>query len=281
MSIDFKKLNSEQKKKLQRIAQVVDGGNISIVEYLFQIEEQLPTIINLLNKVKGDKGDNYVLTDFDKAEIAKKIKAIPGDPGENYILTPADKIEIAKKIKPTVIDRVIEKHTEIIVKEVPVITETIIKEPIPLHTSPQEVRDLLEILTGDERLDASAIKNFEIAIKAYLQLNPPNGPMLHPVALGNLPDVNTVGATIGQVLAFNGIYWAPVNQGSGGSGYQAPLTGGLTGTNTWTTAPNVLVIDGVPRQKVQTDGTIMWIGTTTTILTVNCPKPTFDIFSPS
>ncbi len=65
---------------------------------------------------------------------------------------------------------------------------------------------------------------------------------------------------------------------SGGSGYQAPLSGGLTGTNTWTTAPNVLVIDGVPRQKVQTDGTIMWTGSTTTVLT-NAPLPTFDIFS--
>ena len=64
---------------------------------------------------------------------------------------------------------------------------------------------------------------------------------------------------------------------SGGTGYQAPLSGGLTGTNTWTTAPNVLIIDGVPRQKVQTDGTIMWTGTTTTVLT-NAPLPVFDIF---
>lgn len=69
-----------------------------------------------------------------------------------------------------------------------------------------------------------------------------------------------------------------VTGGSGGSGYQAPLTGGLTGTNTWSTAPNVLVIDGVPRQKVQTDGTVMWTGTTTTVLT-GAPLPTFDIFS--
>lgn len=64
--------------------------------------------------------------------------------------------------------------------------------------------------------------------------------------------------------------------GSGGSGYQAPLTGGLTGTNTWTNAPNVIVVDGVPKQQTQTDGTINWTGTTTTVLTVN---PTFDVFA--
>ncbi len=66
--------------------------------------------------------------------------------------------------------------------------------------------------------------------------------------------------------------------GSGGSGFQQPITGGLTGTNTWLTAPNVLVIDGVPRQQTQTDGTVNWIGTTTTILT-GAPLPTFDIFA--
>ena len=65
---------------------------------------------------------------------------------------------------------------------------------------------------------------------------------------------------------------------AGGSGYQAPLSGGFTGTNTWTTAPKVLVIDGVSYQKVQTDGTVMWTGTTTTVLT-NAPLPTFDIFA--
>lgn len=63
---------------------------------------------------------------------------------------------------------------------------------------------------------------------------------------------------------------------SGGSGYQTPLTGGLTGTNTWTTAPSVIVVDGVPMQKTRTDGTTNWTGTTTTVLTV---APSYDIFA--
>lgn len=62
---------------------------------------------------------------------------------------------------------------------------------------------------------------------------------------------------------------------SGGSGYQAPLSGGLTGTNTWTTAPNAIAVDGAVKQKVSTDGTVNWTGTTTTTLTV---QPTFDVF---
>lgn len=64
--------------------------------------------------------------------------------------------------------------------------------------------------------------------------------------------------------------------GGGGLGYQAPLTGGITGTNTWTTAPNVIVVDGVSKQKTSTDGTVNWTGTTTTVLSVT---PTFDVFA--
>ena len=79
---------------------------------------------------------------------------------------------------------------------------------------------------------------------------------------------------------FTGTFDIVGGSSSGGSTFQQPLTGGLTGTNTWTTAPNVLVIDGVPRQKVQTDGTVMWTGSTTTVLT-GAPLPTYDIFSPA
>lgn len=71
-----------------------------------------------------------------------------------------------------------------------------------------------------------------------------------------------------------------VSATGGSTGFQQPLTGGLTGTNTWTTAPNVLVIDGKVVQKVQSDGTVMWTGTTTTVLT-GAPLPIFDIFSSS
>lgn len=64
--------------------------------------------------------------------------------------------------------------------------------------------------------------------------------------------------------------------GGSGSGYQAPLTGGLTGTNTWTTAPNIIVVDqGRAMQKTNTDGSANWTGTTTTVLTI---KPIFDVY---
>lgn len=67
--------------------------------------------------------------------------------------------------------------------------------------------------------------------------------------------------------------------GSGSGGYQATLTGAVNGVNptfSFTNAPNVVVVDGVPRQKVQSDGTINWSGTTTITLSI---APTFDVFA--
>ena len=97
----------------------------------------------------------------------------------------------------------------------------------------------------------------------------------------HVPVLAAVSSSDGQSVV---LLWAdPVTHrllvtstGGSGSGYQVPLTGGLTGTNTWTTAPNVIVVDGVPKQQTSTDGTVNWTGTTTTVLTV---IPTFDIYS--
>ncbi len=64
------------------------------------------------------------------------------------------------------------------------------------------------------------------------------------------------------------------------SGYQNPTVGVVNGVNqvyTWATAPSVIVVDqGRPMQKVSSDGTVNWTGTTTTTLAI---APNFDIFA--
>ncbi len=70
-----------------------------------------------------------------------------------------------------------------------------------------------------------------------------------------------------------------ISSTSSSTGFQQPSSGvvnGVNGTFVWTTAPNVIVVDGVPRQKTQSDGHANWSGTTTTVLEV---PPNFDIFS--
>lgn len=63
-------------------------------------------------------------------------------------------------------------------------------------------------------------------------------------------------------------------------GFQQPTSGTVKGdgsqrTFVWATAPNAIAVDGAVIQKVSSDGTVNWTGTTTTILTIG---PTFDIF---
>jgi hypothetical protein len=87
----------------------------------------------------------------------------------------------------------------------------------------------------------------------------------------------------GQAIAKTGANtFANVStSGTGGSGYQAPLTGNVDGINqtfTWATAPNVIVQDnaGTPLQKVEQGGQINWTGTTTTVMTI---PPNTSIFA--
>lgn len=67
--------------------------------------------------------------------------------------------------------------------------------------------------------------------------------------------------------------------GGSSSTFQIPLSGIVDGVNTtftWATAPNVIVRDGAPMKKTQTNGESNWTGTTTTGLT---QAPNKDLFA--
>lgn len=153
-----------------------------------------------------------------------------------------------------------------------------------LLDTPDDIRNKLELFIGrpeEEKLKIEVIGNLREELDSIAKRIVEYGRRVIATSttLWHLSDVNLAGLATNQSIKWDGTQWIPYTpSGSGGSGYQAPLSGGLTGTNTWTTAPNVLVIDGVPRQKTQTDGTVNWTGTTTTVLT-GAPLPTFDIFS--
>ena len=211
----MQQLTPKQKRDLLRLGEIADNGASGIVRVISKLEDDMDAEIGSLKEEIGGDIEKVAKRASEALAVAKetaKQEGKPGDPGEkgengdDYILTEEDKNDIARKIRVPVVEKIIEKRTETIIREQPIVTEKQI--PIALHTSPQEVRDLLELLLDDERLDARAIKNLEEAIRAYLTLNPQN-PMLHPVALGNLPDVDVAGAATDQVLAWNGTYWHP------------------------------------------------------------------------
>jgi len=149
---------------------------------------------------------------------------------------------------------------------------------------PDEIRNKLELLQGDERLDKSAIRGLDewIAKNTETRKSIP-GWGAHPLKIesnGTVIDkvariINFTGATVTR--SADGIVTVAF---SGGGGYQAPTSGIVDGSNTifvFATAPSVIIVDGGrAMRKVSSDDSINWTGTTSITLSI---APTFDIFS--
>lgn len=201
---------------------------------------------------KGEKGD--------KGDMG--FRGEKGDAGDSVLLEDIEAIVLPLIPEPTVIPELAPKD---------------LIEKINKAKTAKIKRERVEGFDEIEGLAKSANRNVQNFIslggnrQTKLQLNGVQ------VATG-ADTLNFVGGTLTPVGDGTTVSYTPPSSGGGGSGYQAPLSGGLTGTNTWSTAPNVLVIDGTSKQKTQTDGTVNWTGTTTTVLT-GAQFPTFDIFA--
>lgn len=252
----------------------------------------------LQKKLKGEKGDkpskkeilevvepliNESLSDerLEAAIIPLLPDPVPGLPGKSVEI--ADLIPVIESLIPEAKDgrtpskeELVELFTPLIpkYKEVSLDTPKEVVEKINKSRGEKIKRSRVEGLDEVEsiaRTSQRQVQNF-ISLggnrQTKLQLN---GVM---VATG-ADTLNFVGGTLVPTGDGTTVTYTPSS--SGGGGFQAPLSGGLTGTNTWTTAPNVIVVDGGrAMQKVSTDGTVNWTGTTTTILIIN---PNFDVFA--
>jgi glycerol-3-phosphate cytidylyltransferase-like family protein len=132
------------------------------------IDDNMANIKDIIDNIKLQKGE--------RGEDGKDgTNGRDGKDGDNYVLTSKDKKEIAKSIEVPVVEKVIER-TEVI-KELPMVTEVIekidetatvekIERDIPKLG--ERIRDGLELLQDEDRLDASAIKNLEKIIRKII-----------------------------------------------------------------------------------------------------------------
>ena len=125
---------------------------------LEQALEAIRLIAETTKKLQGEKGDtptNQELTALINPLIPEPI------PGKDYVLTPEDKKEIAQFIKVPIAEKIIEKIE--VIKEQPIVTNEI--KEVAKYQIPEQVRDSLETLTGENRLDKSAIRGLTEEIK--------------------------------------------------------------------------------------------------------------------
>lgn len=159
----------------------------------------------------------------------------------------------------------------------------------PFILQPTDIRDSLESLQGDERLDIDSVKGWEKVIadlkasgKSVRLVGGTNGIIVYngSTKLGIVKYINFTGSGVSASLV-NGLLTLTFSgSGGGGSGFQAPTSGVIDGVNkvfVWATAPNSITVDGGrSMQKVSSDSTTNWSGMTITTLAI---APNFDIFS--
>lgn len=110
---------------------------------------------------KGDKGDDgKTPTDEELVALIEPLipEPIKGEDGQDYILTEEDKKEIAQSIEVPIVEKIIEK-TEVI-RETPITidkTKTVVKEVAKYETA-KELAKKLNTLTKE--IDFKVIKNF-------------------------------------------------------------------------------------------------------------------------
>lgn len=209
-----------------------------------------------LQKIKGEPGNPGLSPEIDIVEITERVinllpdqpdfpKAIPGQPGKDG--SPDTPKVIIEKINKSRGEKIKRSRVEGL-DEVEGIA----------RGAARQVQNVISLGGSRQTIIQS---NGQTISTGATTLNFINGTLAVPT--GN------DGSTIN--------YTAPSS--GGGSGFQAISSGSVNGSNTvftWATAPNAIVVDnGRIMQKVSSDGTINWTGTTTTTLAI---APTFDIF---
>ena len=179
-------LTPKQLKNLERLAKVVDEGNVGVLENLLETEEKVEEALQKFEEKsskleeKFEKAVEEVKASVpDMKDILEQVKGYtpvkgkdyfdgePGKPGENYVLTAKDKKEIAKSITVPVVEKVIEKTNTVTVKEQPIVTEIVkevavfdrqmMEEAVPVMG--ERIRDSLELLPDGEKLKIDAIQD--------------------------------------------------------------------------------------------------------------------------
>lgn len=199
----------------ERIAKPIIMSNIDmkkeIVSAVKELKDSYPKNpfdgISMLKGEKGEKGEKGDKGDMPSEEDVKRIlvpfipSPIPGKDGKDYVLTDKDKKSIANSIRVPVVEKVIET----IIEKQPIVTNEI--KEVALSDEPETIKEKLESLEGDDRLDAKAIKNLP---KVSF-----GGGGIHDIK--DAGDVLIGMPTNGQILSFDSAIgkWKPVSAGSG------------------------------------------------------------------
>jgi len=263
-------LTQEQQKKLKKVAKLVDfqsKGATALLEYLFELDDkysedipELGELIEELQKAKPDRDEVKEMVseilEGSKPDYEEIAKLVVVEHGKDYVLTEQDKIEIASKIEAPVVDKVIEKTTETIIREQPIeiIKEVAVLNPNDLPQYCDKFRDGLELLQEGDKLSIDAIENLR---KELDEVKKVGGK--HVVStnrnLYQLLDVDVSGITTDQSIKWDGQKWIPYTATSSTPTLQQVTNVGADTTHS-IEAESFVTTDGTSDQFVKGDGSL-------------------------
>lgn len=278
MPQELNQLTDKQKRKLRRHITVND---IAVREELNILDDKIEeTSCEMCDKIDSISEQLHekieeaieIATETQKMEGASgytPIKGVDyndGKDGDNYVLTEQDKKEIASKITPTVTNKIVER-TEII-REQPIVTEITkeIKIENPFILEGQDIVDNLNKLLIDDdqyKIDASHIKNLPTK-EIRVETRPIIGGR---VGIQVYSNGSKIGTKINEINFGSGITITNINgqitisaTASGGIMTVTP-SGTVNGTNTsftLTDYPQYVVIDGLMKPESGQNGVSYW-----------------------
>jgi hypothetical protein len=185
---------------------------------------------------------------------------LKGDKGDNYILTPQDKQEIADKVKVPVVEKV--EKIEVI-REQPIITNEI--REVAIKDTPEEITDKLNVL--ENVLEPKVLVGWKDIQQNLRDLNARSGASragwgAHPLVIQNegtiidkvARNINFTGDGISVSRSPSGVIEVNVSVGAGGGLAVEIPSGAVDGVNVTFTVLNTplfVVADGMIRVENQ------------------------------
>lgn len=259
-------------EKLNRILDVIDGDNVSYDELEKIIEILTLAIASLKEELNSKIESQLVANDEELISLSDKIGQL-----EQSFTSKINELKDNLKSNYKTIKDIVDTTVKDIKDSIP--------KPVNLALFNDRVASLEKyVLEKKNEKDIEDVKNELDALKKEVKTSA-RGIIIggsRPIKVlqngtevsGSMTELNFVNATIDTV----GVSRRRVNITTTGGLSKLEATGTVDGANTsftFTSAPSIIVVDGVPLQKTQSDGTANWTGTTSVIL---LKAPVFDIF---
>lgn len=168
-------LTPRQRRRLEKFADLPEDGDVAMLDHLCEIEETFEEKIDevkaSVSEIKEElkkKLEEELVYEVDEEKIAENVlsKIPPIKDGEDYVLTDADKMEIALCIDVPIVEKetIVEK-TEVI-KEQPIVTNEV--KEVAKYEAAEVIVEKINALptdTDDHKIDKLHIKGLDKMIE--------------------------------------------------------------------------------------------------------------------